>query len=72
MLEPPIDAIDEFRILTLNANAEFGTSLGSTTNIITRSGTNRVHGALWEFVRNDALNANAFFQNATTSWASSA
>ena len=37
VLKPPVDAITEFRILTHNANAEFGNSLGSTTNIITRS-----------------------------------
>ena len=41
VLKPPVDAISEFRILTHNANAEFGNSLGSTTNIITKSGTNR-------------------------------
>src|SRR5690349_3925092 len=40
VLEPPIDAIQEFRILTHNSSAEFGHNLGSTTNIITRSGTN--------------------------------
>ena len=56
-----MDAISEFRIITLNANAEFGDALGSTTNIITRSGTNRVHGALWEFLRNDAVDANNYF-----------
>ncbi len=61
VLKPPVDAIAEFRIITLNANAEFGNSLGSTTNIITRSGTNRVHGALWEFLRNDVLDANNYF-----------
>jgi len=57
VLEPPVDAIAEFRILTSTANAEFGHSAGSTTNIITRSGTNSYHGALWEFVRNDAFDA---------------
>ena len=47
VLEPPIDAIQEFRILTHNSNAEFGHNLGSTTNIITRSGANCVpRGAL--------------------------
>ncbi len=61
VLKPPVDAIAEFRILTLNANAEFGNALGSTTNIITRSGTNQVHGTLWEFLRNDALDANNYF-----------
>ena len=61
VLKPPVDAITEFRILTHNANAEFGQSLGSTTNIITRSGTNRFHGALWEFLRNDVFDATNYF-----------
>lgn len=61
VLKPPVDAISEFRIITLNANAEFGGALGSTTNIITRSGTNQVHGTLWEFLRNDAVDANNYF-----------
>ena len=61
VLKPPVDAITEFRILTHNSAAEFGNSLGSTTNIITKSGTNNVHGALWEFLRNDALDATNYF-----------
>jgi predicted heme/steroid binding protein len=61
VLKPPVDAIGEFRIITHSANAEFGGALGSTTNIITRSGTNQLHGALWEFLRNDALDANNHF-----------
>ena len=61
VLKPPVDAITEFRILTHNASAEFGQSLGSTTNIITRSGTNRFHGALWEFLRNDVFDATNYF-----------
>src|SRR5580704_3311516 len=61
VLKPPIDAIDEFRILTHNANAEFGRNTGSTTNIITRSGTNSFHGALWEFLRNDAMDSSDYF-----------
>jgi outer membrane receptor protein involved in Fe transport len=61
VLKPPVDAISEFRIITHNANAEFGDALGSTTNIITRSGTNHVHGTLWEFLRNDAVDANNYF-----------
>jgi Carboxypeptidase regulatory-like domain len=61
VLEPPVDAIAEFRILTHTANAEFGHSTGSTTNIITRSGTNAYHGSLWEFLRNNALDAKSFF-----------
>ena len=61
ILKPPVDAISEFRIITHSANAEFGGALGSTTNIITRSGTNQVHGTSWEFLRNDALDANNYF-----------
>ena len=60
VLKPPIDAIAEFRILTHNANAEFGQNTGSTTNIVTRSGTNSFHGAVWEFLRNDAMDASNF------------
>src|ERR1700684_3682959 len=60
VIQPPIDSIVEFRILTHTANAEFGHSTGSTTNIITRSGTNHVHGTLWEFLRNDAVDANNY------------
>jgi Carboxypeptidase regulatory-like domain/TonB dependent receptor len=61
VLKPPIDAIDEFRIMTHNANAEFGRNTGSTTNVITRSGTNSFHGALWEFLRNDAMDSSDYF-----------
>lgn len=65
VLKPPVDAVAEFRILTHNANAEFGNSLGSTTNIITRSGTNQVHGAAWEFFRNNVFDATNFFATST-------
>src|SRR5579871_5193494 len=65
VLKPPVDAISEFRIITHNASAEFGNSLGSTTNIITRSGSNNIHGALWEFIRNDAFDARNYFAQQT-------
>jgi len=65
VLKPPVDAISEFRILTHNSTAEFGNSLGSTTNIITKTGTNKIHGALWEFLRNDAFDANNYFAKTT-------
>jgi hypothetical protein len=61
VIQPPIDSIAEFRILTHTANAEFGHSSGSTTNIITRSGSNSFHGAAWDFLRNDAMDAKSFF-----------
>jgi hypothetical protein len=66
VLKPPVDAISEFRIITHSASAEFGNALGSTTNIITRSGTNHVHGALWEFLRNDAVDANNYFYSGSS------
>jgi len=64
VLKPPIDAIAEFKILTHTANAEFGGAAGSTTNLVTRSGSNDLHGAAWEFLRNDQLDAANFFENA--------
>jgi len=63
VLRPPIDSIAEFRILTHNANAEFGRNTGSTTNIVTRGGTNSFHGAAWEFLRNDAMDAADYFSH---------
>ena len=64
VLKPPIDAIAEFKILTHTADAEFGDASGSTTNIVTRSGSNHLHGDVWEFVRNDAVDSSNFFENA--------
>lgn len=61
VLKPPLDAIAEFKILSHNANAEFGRNTGSTTNIVTRSGTNSFHGAAWEFLRNDAMDSSDHF-----------
>ncbi len=58
---PPADAIAEFRILTATAPAEFGGTNGGITTIVTRSGTNKLHGTLYDFFRNDALNANNYF-----------
>ncbi len=63
VLKPPIDAIAEFKILTHNANAEFGRNTGSTTNVVTRGGTNSFHGAAWEFLRNDAMDARDYFSH---------
>lgn len=58
---PPADSMAEFRILTTTAPAEFGGTNGGITTIVTRSGTNQFHGTLYEFLRNDALNANNYF-----------
>ncbi len=60
VLKPPPDAIQEFRILTNSYSAEYWGG-GSVVNLVTKSGTNRFHGALWEFLRNDAFDARNFF-----------
>jgi len=63
---PSIDAISEFRVVRGVYDAESGRSAGAQVNVITRSGTNDLHGGLYEFFRNDYLNANSFFNNATS------
>jgi hypothetical protein len=63
---PSIDAISEFRVVRGVYDAESGRSAGAQVNVITRSGTSDLHGGLYEFFRNDDLNANSFFNKATT------
>jgi outer membrane receptor protein involved in Fe transport len=59
---PSIDAIQEFTVLTSNYAPEFGRNGGGVINVVTRSGSNDFHGTLYEFLRNDALNARPPFQ----------
>ena len=54
---PPPDAIQEFRVQTSNFSAEFGRAGGAVVNATIKSGTNQFHGTVWEFLRNDALDA---------------
>lgn len=60
-LRIPVDAISEFRILTHTAPPEYGGTSGSTTSVVTRSGTNRLRGSAYEFLRNDVVDARNFF-----------
>src|SRR5262249_36080018 len=60
---PNVDALAEMRVLTGNASAEFGNATGATVIMATKSGTNQFHGNLFEFLRNDKLDANNFFNN---------
>ncbi len=60
-LRTPVDAVNEFRILSLNAPAEYGETSGATTSVVTKSGGNAFHGDLYEFLRNDAMDARNFF-----------
>lgn len=59
-----VDAIQEFSVLTSNYSAEYGKTSGGVVNAITRSGTNSIHGSVYEFLRNSALDAANFFENA--------
>lgn len=63
-VQPPPDALQEFRVQTRTYSAEFGTSAGAVINASIKSGTNQFHGDLWEFLRNNRLDANTFFNNA--------
>ena len=60
-LKLPVEAIAEFRILTQTAPAEYGGTAGATTSVVTRSGTNQLHGSAYEFLRDDAFDARNFF-----------
>ncbi|MGB8979660.1 MAG: carboxypeptidase regulatory-like domain-containing protein [Terriglobales bacterium] len=60
---PPPDAIQEFIVQTSMYDASQGRNSGGNVNVVTKSGTNRLHGNVWEYFRNDALNANDFFLN---------
>ena len=57
------DAVQEFKVETNNFSAQFGRAGGGVFNIVTRSGTNQFHGTAYDYLRNDALNANTFFGN---------
>lgn len=58
---PPPDALQEVKVLTNSFSAEYGRNAGAVFQVITRSGTNEIHGAMWEFLRNHKLNARSFF-----------
>jgi hypothetical protein len=62
-LFPSIEALDEFKMQTSTYSAEFGKSLGGVVNIQIKSGGNNIHGNAFEFLRNDAFDANNFFNN---------
>jgi|SRR5580704_8347444 outer membrane receptor protein involved in Fe transport len=59
-ISPSPDAIEEFRVLTNTFDAEYGRNSGSVVNVVTKSGTNNVHGDVYEFFRNKVLNSKQF------------
>ncbi len=60
---PPADAVQEFKVSTASFDAQQGHTGGATVEVSLKSGTNKFHGTLYEFVRNDAFSANSFFAN---------
>jgi Carboxypeptidase regulatory-like domain/TonB-dependent Receptor Plug Domain/TonB dependent receptor len=60
---PPLDAIQEFKVQTADFSADLGRSAGAVLNATIKSGTNSIHGAVWEFLRNDKLDAADWFTN---------
>lgn len=66
VVKPPVDAIAEFKMMTSNFPAEFGRAGGAIVNASLRSGSNKFHGSVWEFFRNDALDAYSYFSTPAT------
>jgi hypothetical protein len=64
-MQPPPDAVAEFKVVTNNMSAEYGRSAGATINVAYASGTNRFNGSAWTFVRDTSLNATGFFRPAS-------
>ena len=60
LINPPPDALAEFKVTTANNSAEFGHSAGAVLNASIKAGTNNFHGDIWEYWRNDALDARSF------------
>ena len=60
---PSQDSIKEFKVETNNLSAEYGRLAGGAINFTTKSGTEKLHGSGWEFIRNRVLNANTFYGN---------
>ncbi len=63
VLRVTLDSVQEFRTITTNAGADFGRTSGAQVTLVTKSGTNTVHGSLYEYLRNTATSANDFFSN---------
>lgn len=60
---PIQDTVQEFQELQLNMSAQYGSSAGSINNLVTKSGTNQIHGSVWEYLRNSDMDANYYFLN---------
>jgi carboxypeptidase family protein len=62
-INPTVEAVQEFKVQTNTMSSEFGFTLGGVVNLVTKSGSNEYHGSLYDFFRNDALDANLWSNN---------
>src|SRR5205085_2216210 len=60
-VQPSPDSVEEFRIITNTFDAEYGRNSGAVVNVVTKSGTNQLHGNVYEFLRNKVLNSQGYF-----------
>ncbi|MFY9532190.1 MAG: carboxypeptidase regulatory-like domain-containing protein, partial [Candidatus Acidiferrales bacterium] len=67
-IQPSPDAIEEFRVLTNTFDAEYGRNSGSVVNVVTKSGTNEIHGDFYDFFRNKVLDARNPFDSTVADW----
>ncbi|MBY0508167.1 MAG: TonB-dependent receptor [Bryobacteraceae bacterium] len=63
VIVPSLDAVQEFKVQTSSYSAEYGRAAGAVVNVALKNGSNQLHGTLFEFLRNDKLDANGFFAN---------
>ncbi|MBK5293402.1 MAG: carboxypeptidase regulatory-like domain-containing protein, partial [Acidobacteriia bacterium] len=61
VINPPIEGVREFKVITSGFNAEYGRYAGGMMSVVTKSGANRFHGSLYEFLRNNAFDATSYF-----------
>src|SRR5581483_5841318 len=67
-VQPSPDTIEEFRVLTNTFDAEYGRNSGSVVNVVTKGGTNQIHGDAYEFFRNTKLDTRGFFDQSKPDW----
>lgn len=68
VVRPPPDALAEFKVQTGAYSAEFGHSAGAAVNASIKSGSNTIHGSLWEYIRNDAFDVREYFNSSVSKY----